>query len=268
MSGQKGSSKEAKVPLSIVFITIGAILLLTVGVIWLLLPGTIPASVYTILQPLLPDSIILPTPASLAAVPIAPPAPQPPLILPETAFDTSGNNGEDNLVTMAEALAQEPLTGKPIRIVIPAIDLDAPVADIGAEAIVQGNQIFYQWLVPTGYMAGWHNNSARLGQPGNTVLNGHHNVYGEVFRDLIDLEEGDEILMYDEDQEYEYQVTVTEILPERGQDLAVRLENAQWIAPTEDERITLVTCWPYTDNSHRLIVVAEPMETRDGLSKK
>ncbi|MCZ7673526.1 MAG: sortase [Chloroflexi bacterium] len=188
--------------------------------------------------------------------------------MPETAFDTSGNNGEDNLVTMAEALAQEPLTGKPIRIVIPAIDLDAPVADIGAEAIVQGNQIFYQWLVPTGYMAGWHNNSARLGQPGNTVLNGHHNVYGEVFRDLIDLEEGDEILMYDEDQEYEYQVTVTEILPERGQDLAVRLENAQWIAPTEDERITLVTCWPYTDNSHRLIVVAEPMETRDGLSKK
>ncbi|HID54608.1 MAG TPA: sortase, partial [Anaerolineae bacterium] len=35
---------------------------------------------------------------------------------------------------------------------------------------------------------------------------------------------------------------------------------AEWIMPTEDERITLVTCWPYTDNTNRLIVVAQPVE--------
>lgn len=261
MSGQKGTSNEARVPLSIVFFTIGAILLLTVSAIWLLIPATMPAPVYQAIQPLLPDTIILPTPASLAAVPSAPPTPQPASLPLDTLVETD-ESGEENLITMAEALEQEPQGGKPIRIVIPAIDLDAPVADIGAEPVIQGNQTYYQWLVPNDYMAGWHNNSARLGQPGNTVLNGHHNVYGEVFRDLVDLEEGDEIFMYDEEQEYEYRVTVTEIVPERGQDLAVRLENAQWMAPTEDERITLITCWPYTDNSHRLIVVAEPIGTR------
>jgi sortase (surface protein transpeptidase) len=26
-----------------------------------------------------------------------------------------------------------------------------------------------------------------------------------------------------------------------------------------DERITIVTCWPRTDNSHRLVVIAEPV---------
>jgi len=40
----------------------------------------------------------------------------------------------------------------------------------------------------------------------------------------------------------------------------VRRQNARWIAPTTDERLTLVTCWPYTGNSHRLIIVAKPAD--------
>jgi sortase A len=42
--------------------------------------------------------------------------------------------------------------------------------------------------------------------------------------------------------------------------LSVRRKNAQWIMPTGDERLTLVTCWPYEwpGNSHRVIVVARP----------
>ncbi len=49
------------------------------------------------------------------------------------------------------------------------------------------------------------------------------------------------------------------ILPDRGQPDEVRRENARWIQPTEDERITLTTCWPYTSNTHRLIIVAKPL---------
>ena len=30
------------------------------------------------------------------------------------------------------------------------------------------------------------------------------------------------------------------------------------LAPTDDVRVTLVTCWPYTNNTHRVIVVAKP----------
>jgi sortase A len=37
-----------------------------------------------------------------------------------------------------------------------------------------------------------------------------------------------------------------------------RLENARWIGPFPDERLTLVTCWPYTNNTHRVIVIAKP----------
>ena len=38
----------------------------------------------------------------------------------------------------------------------------------------------------------------------------------------------------------------------------VRLANARWIQPSEDERLTLITCWPYESNTHRLIIVALP----------
>lgn len=261
MSGQKGADNEARVPLSIVLISIGTIVLLTVAAIWLLMPSSMPSSVYSVLRPLVPETISIPTPASVAVVPTLTPQPETAVLLPEMPSEESSEEIDDGLVTMEEALQLDPLLGSPVRLVIPAIDLDAPIERIGVEAVVQGGQTYYQWLVPSDYVAGWHENSARLGQPGNTVLNGHHNVHGEVFKDLVDLEEGDELIMYDEGQEYSYRITAKEILPERGQPIDVRLENAQWIAPTEDERITLVTCWPYTDNSHRLVVVAEPIKT-------
>jgi len=35
--------------------------------------------------------------------------------------------------------------------------------------------------------------------------------------------------------------------------------NARYINPTADERLTLVTCWPATGNSHRLIIIARPV---------
>jgi sortase A len=41
--------------------------------------------------------------------------------------------------------------------------------------------------------------------------------------------------------------------------MEVRIANAKWIQPTSDERLTLVTCWPYTNNTHRLIIVARPL---------
>jgi sortase A len=100
-----------------------------------------------------------------------------------------------------------------------------------------------------------------VGQPGNTVLDGHHNINGEVFRDLVTLKPGDTIQMWAGDRPRDYVVTLRKILPEKGQPLTVRLENAKWIQPTSDERVTLVTCWPYTNNTHRLIVVALPVET-------
>jgi sortase A len=153
------------------------------------------------------------------------------------------------------------IPGQPRRLVIPKIGVDATIQDVGLSAIYDpsaGSDLFYQWQVPQMYAVGWHHNSAPLGMSGNTVLNGHHNVFGEVFRDLEQLEVGDGLILYDNDRTYVYKITDKQILPEQDEPAEVRAQNAKWIEATPDERITLVTCWPYTGNTHRLVIVAKP----------
>ena len=150
-------------------------------------------------------------------------------------------------------------TWNPDRIVIPAIKLDAPVKPAKVEEIVVQGTTFREWVAPNSFAVGELGTSASLGTYGNTVLIGHHNVYGEVFGHLVDLHVGDLILLYSGDKEFAYTISVKKILPERWQTVEVRLENAQWIAPSQDERLTLVTCWPYESNTHRLIIVATPI---------
>ncbi len=254
-------SDEKRVPISIVFLVTGFIILGAVLSIWLVSPSLMPLPVYRAVSNLLEETAVTPpTPASIAVIPtIASPT----VLLPETPAQT-GEVLPDYFVSVENAAKRDPFIGEPIRILIPQIDLDAPVTEIGLEQISKDDQTYYQWPVPNGFEAGWHNNSARLGKSGNTVLNGHHNIYGEVFRDLVDLTEGDEIILFDTQQKFIYEVTETYILAERDQPMSVRIANAKWIAPTNDERITLITCWPYTDNSHRLIIVAKPVSVGKG----
>jgi LPXTG-site transpeptidase (sortase) family protein len=146
----------------------------------------------------------------------------------------------------------------PDRLVIPSIDLDAPILPTKVKKIDFQGQTYYQWLAPDKPAVGWHDSSALLGLPGNTVLNGHHNVYGKVFKDLVKLHEGDLIQVYSGNQVFKYQVVLAMLLPERFKSLTVRLENARWILPTDDERLTLITCWPADSNTHRVIIVALP----------
>jgi sortase A len=152
----------------------------------------------------------------------------------------------------------DPASLVPTRLLIPAIGLDAPVVEIGWDTQdVNGAQVSV-WNVPEYFAAGWHKTSAPPGQVGNTVLNGHHNIHGEVFRDLINLEAGDQIFLYVGETVYTYSVTELHLLEEKGRPVEERMQNAQWVAETNEERLTLVTCWPYTNNTHRLIIVALP----------
>jgi sortase A len=147
----------------------------------------------------------------------------------------------------------------PDRILIDSIGLNAPIVPVGQHSIKIDEQVYSQWDVPETFAAGWHQTSAPLGQPGNTVINGHHNRSGEVFRYLVNVEPGDLITIVSQGQRYRYQVAQTMVLPEEGQPLDIRKSNARWILPTDDERVTLITCWPYMGNSHRLIVIALPV---------
>ncbi len=154
-----------------------------------------------------------------------------------------------------------PAEQPPTRIVAPAIGLDAPVVPMGWAMVDRDGVMKAEWEVPAN-AAGWHMNSALPGHGGNVVLSGHHNIKGKVFRYVVDLNPGDEIFLYVGDTVYPYIVTEKYILKEAGMPLHVRRKNAQWIMPTDDERLTLVTCWPYEwpGNSHRVIVVAHPPE--------
>jgi LPXTG-site transpeptidase (sortase) family protein len=147
----------------------------------------------------------------------------------------------------------------PQRMWIPGIDLYAPVLPVELEVVEIDRVEYDQWSAPTEYAAGWHASSAALGQPGNTVLNGHHNIYGEVFGRLVELEVGDEIILYSDQAAHYYTIVERVIFPERFARLEQRVENARWILPSEDERLTLITCWPYESNTHRLVLVAKPV---------
>jgi sortase A len=136
--------------------------------------------------------------------------------------------------------------------------VDAPVVPVSWQTAEVDGQTQAAWEVLDMYAAGWHDTSAPLGVPGNTVLNGHNTTNGEVFRDLYTLEIGDAIAVYAGDTPYTYTITELLILPEAGQPLEVRMENARYILPTEDERLTLVTCHPYGSLRYRLIVIAHP----------
>ncbi len=153
----------------------------------------------------------------------------------------------------------QPILPPPERILIPRIALDAPVVPVGQRAIMLGDQRYSQWDVPDKRAAGWHASSARPAEGGNIVLNGHHNVHGEVFRYLYALEPGDLVTLEAGGRRYHYVVVQTMTLSEQDQPPDVRQANARWILPTADERVTLVTCWPYYANTHRLVVIARPL---------
>jgi LPXTG-site transpeptidase (sortase) family protein len=146
----------------------------------------------------------------------------------------------------------------PDRIEIPALKLVAPIVIAEFNFTDLEGETFGQWIAPSELAAAWHPDSALLGGQGNTVLNGHHNAFGKVFGTLIELENGDVINLYSKGKKYTFVVANKMILPEIGQSTETRLMNAAWLKETEDQRLTLVTCWPENSNTHRLIIVASP----------
>jgi LPXTG-site transpeptidase (sortase) family protein len=154
------------------------------------------------------------------------------------------------------ATTPQPLGLIPDRLVIPAINLDVPVIPEHYKVITLDGTEFIQWRVPFRRASGWQDITALLGDIGNTVLNGHHNQYGEVFKDLINLKEGDLIEVFSGATIFIYKVDMILLLPEKYQSMEERIQNANWILPTTDERLTMVTCWPPEGNTHRLIIVA------------
>lgn len=241
-------------------------------------PGVLGTPIAPPPMPSLPAPlVILPVselPSPTPTVPSPPPRTQPPSATPSPQQTTAVPTPtlEPTFTASAVAITPSPtvtaspptpalaLVGEPpVRVRIPRIGLDAPVVPVGQHPLTLDGQLVSQWDVPPARAAGWHQTSAPLGVPGNTVLNGHHNVAGEVFRYLSALKPGDLITLESATRRFQYVVVQTMTLVEEGQPPEVRAENARWILPTPDERVTLITCWPYTSNTHRLVVIALPL---------
>lgn len=142
------------------------------------------------------------------------------------------------------------LPNRIVRISSPNIRLDTSVYEVYAPKGA--------WEVAD-YAAGHHYNSKNPGEGGNIVMAGHNNWRGEVFRYLVDLKPGNLIKVWTQDgKERHYTVESVKKLLENGATKAQRLENAKVMDPTPTEQLTLITCWPYTTYTHRVIVVAKP----------
>ncbi|MBE2201060.1 MAG: sortase [Anaerolinea sp.] len=125
------------------------------------------------------------------------------------------------------------------RIQIPAIGVDSP--------IVQGDT----WdQLKKG--VGQHIGSAQPGQTGNLVLSAHNDIFGEIFRYLDKLSPGDEIVIATDIQEYTYVVRALD---------TVKPTDVHVMDPTDFPGATLISCYPYQVNTHRIVVFADLVTT-------
>jgi LPXTG-site transpeptidase (sortase) family protein len=148
---------------------------------------------------------------------------------------------------------------KPTHITVPDLDIDAEIHQVGYEVKEVEGQRVREWDVAS-YAAGHHNTSAHPGEGGNIVVTGHNDWEGEVFRTLEYAKHGQEVFITTEEGEHRYIIQEIHMRREVGASLEERLETGRFMADMPEERLTLITCWPYGINDHRVIVVAVPAD--------
>jgi sortase A len=145
-----------------------------------------------------------------------------------------------------------------VHISVPAVGIDADIEEVSPVEVQLGQQTVFQWPV-VDWAAGHHSTSANPGEGGNIVIAGHDDVRGEVFRGLHDIKVGDQVVVSTDTKDYTYVVQEIHMRLFNTASIDEQLTIGGFIGPMPEERLTLVTCWPYKVDSHRLIVVAKPL---------
>ena len=146
------------------------------------------------------------------------------------------------------------------RLILPTIKVDAKVIEVGWDLVEQDGLRVAVWQVAE-FAVGQHKGSANPGEGGNIVLSGHVGGFGQVFRDLFYLRVGDPVILYSQGRRYLYTVSERLVVQEQSVSPEQQAENARLIAPTEDEQVTMVTCWPARGPekfSQRVVIRALP----------
>lgn len=136
--------------------------------------------------------------------------------------------------SLAQVSAPTPGPGQAVRIQIPAIRVDAPVVQgDGWEQLKKG--------------VGQHAGSPNPGEKGNVVLSAHNDIFGEIFRYLDRLQPGDEVVLHTGDRAHTYIVAKTDV---------VEPTSVEFMAPTKQPTVTLISCYPYLVDNKRIVVTA------------
>jgi sortase A len=136
--------------------------------------------------------------------------------------------------TMASLPVPTPSPEHAMRIQIPAIGVDAPVVQgDGEEQLKKG--------------VGQHLGTPNPGMTGNIVLSAHNDIFGEIFRHLDKLQNGDEIILYSSQQAYVYIVEQTQV---------VEPTQVEVMGTTQKPVATLISCYPYLVDKQRIVVTA------------
>lgn len=182
------------------------------------------------------QDIQLPTPTSTPLIPLILPSGHTP---PDSAGESAPEEVPAHLRDLVASITPLPApTQGPehaVRIRIESIDVDAPVVEGDDwESLQRG--------------AGHHIGSANPGQRGNCIISAHNDIYGEIFRDLPDVELGDLVEVYTASQVYRYRVTQARIIEPTETNV---------MYPTSSPVLTLISCYPYGIDTHRIVVISE-----------
>lgn len=145
-----------------------------------------------------------------------------------------------DLIFLPPEIARPPITPETARrIVIPDINVD--------QVIVQG----IDWEAMKNGV-GQLQNGVNPGSSGNVVLAAHNDIYGEIFRHLDELEPGTLFEIHTEKQVYTYVITGSDIV--EPSEVGVMDNQSR---PTA----TLISCYPYQVNTHRIVIFADRVDT-------
>lgn len=149
-----------------------------------------------------------------------------------------------------------------IRMFIPAIDLNTSITEIFPTEILKRSEGTFIWEPPD-FAVGHFESSGKPEEGGNIVFIGHNNTQGEVFRDLDHLTIGDEVILYTVEKEFHYYVQKIVFVPYLGSEEQGDAALQSYSSPQTAETVTLISCWPYATNSHRIVVIAIPSSDRE-----
>jgi sortase A len=214
-------------------------------VIWLVGQYIYTAYIDTAPRRLTPARIPSPAAPSLAIAPTATPTLTPTHIV-EVAPPLQGEPGSERAAqptltptaTAEPTPTVEPALLLPARLPIPVMFLDSVVHEV---TVNMG-----EWEVSP-LDVGHHEGTANPGEVGNVVLAAHRDINSALFRELDRLQPGDEVFVSNSLQEYRYIVT---------ESFVVSPQQTEVMAPTDDRRLTLITCTPIGLSTQRLIVTA------------